>query len=212
MCIHCGAKFWMQEKDHNSSQTSPTFAMCYAGGKVYLPPLLEPPPYLLNLYTSSGSDAKSFRKNIRGYNSLLACTSFGANVDEQFQRAGVSNFQIHGQVYHRIGSLLPDKGHTLVFAQLYIYDTMHENENRYNIMRELNANILQHLTEMLDEYNPYIQNFHQARDVILAEETTYISMRIYSDQSQDPHHYNVPTASDVAAIMISDSYDIHLSN
>ncbi|RIA91507.1 hypothetical protein C1645_692614, partial [Glomus cerebriforme] len=119
---------------------------------------------------------------------------------------------IHDQVYHHIGSLLPDEGHTSVFAQLYIYDTMHENENRHNIMRELDANILQYLTEMLDECNPYIQNFRQARDVILAEETTYISMLIYSDRSRDPHRYNVPTASDVAAIMIGDGYDVHPSN
>src|SRR5688572_11468879 len=78
ICTHCGAKFWIDEKDHSSSQISPLFTMCCAGGKVNLPPLLKPPSYLLDLYTSSSSDAKSFRKNIRGYNSLLACTSFGA--------------------------------------------------------------------------------------------------------------------------------------
>ena len=60
ICIHCGAKFWIEEKDCNSSQTSPSFTVCCAGGKVNLPPLLELPSYLLNLYTSSTSDANSF--------------------------------------------------------------------------------------------------------------------------------------------------------
>ncbi|CAB5209709.1 unnamed protein product [Rhizophagus irregularis] len=26
--IHCGAKFWIDERNHNSSQTFPSFAMC----------------------------------------------------------------------------------------------------------------------------------------------------------------------------------------
>src|SRR3989337_4572996 len=67
-CTHCGAKFWLSEKDQKSTRTSPTFAMCCAGGRVSLPPLLKPPSYLLHLYTAAGSDANSFRKNIRSYN------------------------------------------------------------------------------------------------------------------------------------------------
>lgn len=37
---------------------------------------------LLELFTFSSSDAIYFCKNIRAYNSLLACSSFGANIDE----------------------------------------------------------------------------------------------------------------------------------
>jgi hypothetical protein len=171
ICVHCGAKFWIEEKDHSSNKTSPTFAVCCAGGKVSLQPLLKPPSYLLNLYTSSGPNANSFRKNIRGYNSLLACTSFGANIDEGFQRQGVSNFQIHGQVYHCIGSLLPENGQPPMFAQLYIYDTEHESRNRHNIMQDLDNNILLYLQNMLDTCNPYIKTFRQARDIILSNAT-----------------------------------------
>ncbi|CAG8726119.1 9883_t:CDS:1, partial [Funneliformis mosseae] len=59
-CIHCDAKFWMEEKNQNSSFAYPTFLTCCAHGKVRLPRLVELPPYLLNLYTSSNSDAISF--------------------------------------------------------------------------------------------------------------------------------------------------------
>ncbi|PKY52677.1 hypothetical protein RhiirA4_326788, partial [Rhizophagus irregularis] len=142
MCIHCGGKFWINERNQKSSQASPSFTICCAGGKVNLPPLLKPPSYLLDLYTLPGPIPNSFRKNIRAYNNLLACTSFGANIDERFQRQGISNFQIHGQVYHRIGSLLPEVGHSPMFAQLYIYDTEHENENRQSIIQDLNNDIL----------------------------------------------------------------------
>ena len=85
LCLHCNARFWMGEKDINSSQASPTFAVCCAGGKVKLPPLLIPPPYLMELYTSSGSEPNPFCGDIRAYNNLLAFTS---NVNDGFQRNG----------------------------------------------------------------------------------------------------------------------------
>jgi len=211
ICIHCGAKYWIEEKDRNSSRVSPTFTTCCAHGKVNLPPLVEPPSYLLNLYTSSDSDANSFRKNIRRYNSVLACTSFGANLDE-FQGQGISNFRIHGQVYHLIGSLLPKESHTPTFAQLYIYDTDHEIENRNNIIQGLDEDILQNLQNMLDETNPYIQNFRYVRDLIQTNVSDDILMIIHGDRTRDSRRYNSPTASEVAAIMIGDGHELHPSN
>ncbi|CAB4442942.1 unnamed protein product [Rhizophagus irregularis] len=114
-------KFKLDERNNNNSKSSPSFATCCAGGKVNLPLLLKPPSYLLNLYTSSDPNSSSFCKNIRAYNNLLACTSFGANIDEEFQRQGVSNFRIHGQIYHCIGSLLLEDDRPPMFAQLYIH-------------------------------------------------------------------------------------------
>ncbi|CAI2163948.1 7233_t:CDS:1 [Funneliformis geosporum] len=125
----------MDEKNQRSIQISSTFSVCCINGKVRLLPLLKPPLYLMNLYTSSESEANSFRKNVRSYNSLLAYTSFGANVNDEFQSKGVSNFSIHGQVYYLIGPLLPEEGQVLRFAQLYIYDTKHEIRNLLNFMQ-----------------------------------------------------------------------------
>ena len=125
----------------------------------------------------------------------------------------MSNFKIHGQIYHRIGSLLPDEGQNPVFAQLYIYDTDHENSNRLRVMRDLNAEILQSLQDMLDTYNPYIQNFRQVRDLLRnVGESAEISMQIYCDRSHDTCRYNVSATSDVAAVMVGDGYEIKPSN
>ncbi|CAG8561858.1 4656_t:CDS:2 [Racocetra fulgida] len=202
-CAYCEAKFWMKEKDHSSNQRSSTFATCCAHGKVCLPPLLELPSYLLNLYTSSESTANLFCKNIKKYNNVLACTSFGANIDE-FQGRGVFNFRIHGQVYHRIGSLLPEESHAPKFTQLYIYDTAHENQNRCNIMQDLDEGILQNLQNMLDQHNPYIQNFRQVRDIIQTDPTIEVSLLIHGDRTKDSRRYNISIASEVAAIMVGD--------
>src|SRR5581483_471329 len=196
ICLHCGAKFWMGERDQKSTKAFPTFAVCCAGGNVRLTPLLKPPPYLMYLYTSLESEANSFRKNIRGYNSLLACTSFGANVNNEFQRKGVSNFSVHGQVYHLIGPLLPEEGQPPKFAQLYIYDTENEIENRLNLMQDLDPTILQNLQDLLNTVNPYICVFRQARDIFQTSEVPNVSMVIYSDRTQDLRRYGAPTSSD----------------
>ncbi|RIA81270.1 hypothetical protein C1645_675349, partial [Glomus cerebriforme] len=210
-CIHCGAKFWMEEKNRNTSLASPAFSTCCAHAKVRLPRLIDPPPYLLNLYTSSDSDAVSFCKNIRRYNNVLACTSFGADINV-IAGQGISDFCIHGQVYHRIGSLLPEDGIQPKFAQLYIYDFEHENANRHNVMPDLDDAILRNLLNVLDECNPYIQNFRHVRDLIQTNVPDEIFMVIHADRTRDSCHYNAPSASEVAAIMFGDGHDLHASN
>ena len=70
-----------------------------------------------------------------------------------------------------------------MFAQLYIYDTEHENENQCSIMQDLGNDILQHLQNMLDECNPYIQNFRQVRNMVLSNATSEISMIIHNDRT-----------------------------
>src|SRR3954470_11782036 len=95
-----------------------------------------------------------------------------------------------------------------MYAQLYIYDTVHKTTNRCNIMQELDENILQGLQSMLHESNPYIQNFRQVRDIIQTNVTTNISMIIHGDRTKDPRRYNAATASDIAAIMVGDGYEL----
>jgi len=47
-------------------------------------------------------------------------------------------FILNGQNYHRIGSLLPEDGSKLKFAQLYIYDTENEMSNKTKHFRLVN--------------------------------------------------------------------------
>ncbi len=81
---YCDAKFWFNERNQKNTYASLTFTMCYTSDKVNLLPLLKPLLYLLYLYTLAGPEASSFCKNIRAYNSILACTSFAVKLDQQF--------------------------------------------------------------------------------------------------------------------------------
>jgi hypothetical protein len=108
--------------------------------------------------------------------------------------------------------LLPEKGHTPAFAQLYIYDSVHENENHHKIMQKLDENILQNLLNMLDECNLYIQNFRHIRDLIQTNVSDEIFMIIHGDRTRDSRRYNTSMASEVAAIMVGDSHELHMAN
>ncbi|KAM3290276.1 hypothetical protein P3S67_018565 [Capsicum chacoense] len=55
----------------------------------------------------------------------------GGKVDASvYQSKGPRTFRLFGQNHHKIGSLLPTEGSSPRFAQLYIYDTENEVDNR----------------------------------------------------------------------------------
>jgi hypothetical protein len=57
-------------------------------------------------------------------------------IDDVNQRGrGPQTLRIQGQTCHRIGTLLPEEGQTPKYAQLYIYDTENEIENRMKTFR-----------------------------------------------------------------------------
>ncbi|KAF1877359.1 hypothetical protein Lal_00038275 [Lupinus albus] len=68
---------------------------------------------------------------------------------------GPPTIRIQGQPCHRIGSMLPLPGQFPKFAQLYIYDTEHEIQNRMEGIRnnKVDPEVVVQLSKMLDENN-----------------------------------------------------------
>jgi len=65
---------------------------------------------------------------------MFAFTSLGGKVFSKLNNGnGPPQFILSGQNYHRIGSLLPEPGSAPKFAQLYIYDTQNEIQNRKKV-------------------------------------------------------------------------------
>lgn len=67
--------------------------------------------------------------------------------------------EYNGQIYHRIGSLVPNYGDSPKFAQIYFYDTDHELDNRYHNMTHLDRNLLGELQDMQNKINPFAKQF-----------------------------------------------------
>ena len=213
-CRKCGAMMWLDEKI-NKSARFPEFSTCCAKGKVILPPLQKLPSPLDILLTGNDSRSRLFKQNIRMYNSALSFTSIGVNVDQEVTgTSGVYTFRIHGEMYHRIGTLLPNSETPPQFAQIYIYDTDHELQNRSNATPNFNldSTILAELQQMLHDINPYVNIFRQAGNLLKQNPLLDLKLIITNNRTKDSRRYNTPSASEVAAIMIGDGQETENQN
>lgn len=142
-CMHCGAMFWYGEriKKDKKKRTNLSFSMCCQHGKVVLPLMHDPPPFLERMFFDKKAKAsQNFIDNIRQYNNMFAFTSMGGKVVNVNSRGGAPySFVLSGMNHHNIGCLLPPVGTQPVFSQLYIYDTENEVSNRITAVRYLNA-------------------------------------------------------------------------
>jgi hypothetical protein len=96
----------------------------------------------------------------------------GADVDKTINNGTAPYvFKINGAVHHRIGSLLPKPGLRPKFAQLYTYNTEHDESNRLGVFEsdgcasnQPDPEIAQSLLEMLNEHNSLVKAFRLARE------------------------------------------------
>ncbi|KAK7315487.1 hypothetical protein VNO77_34037 [Canavalia gladiata] len=197
------------EKRYNSACLK--FGMCCGQGKVKIPFLEKTPLKLLNLLQNDDSHNKYFIQNIRSFNMMFSFTSMGGTIDRKINDGnGPPMFVMNGENYHRIGSLLPLSGETPKFAQLYIYDTENEVRNKMNAVSMtsneclLNKSIVQDLKEMLDVGNPYAKVYRMVRDRFEDYGIANVKLRIMGKRGHDGRRYNLPTASEVAALIVGD--------
>ncbi|XP_058732948.1 uncharacterized protein LOC131604533 [Vicia villosa] len=209
-CCYCKAMMWYQERMHKSTHAAnPKFMMCCGNGKVELPMLRHPPEQLAKLlFDHESIVSRKFQQQIRLYNMMFAFTSPGAKIDNRFNNGrGPPTMRIQGQTCHRIGSLLPPQGQKPKFAQLYIYDTENEVENRMHGLRNkenIDENVVNQLSNMLYEFNPHAKSFQMAKQWLNSGETQNLKLRLISSRSTDGRVYNQPTVSEVAALVVGD--------
>ena len=185
------------------------FPLLWAG-KGSLPSLATPPELLIHLLTATDTRGRTFRDNIRAYNSALVFASFGVNLDEELANArhGVYTFRIHGVVHHYIGQLRPREGEAPSCAQIYIHDGTAEGEleSRSRHLGEASFPELRGLQVMLHEVNPYVTFFKQGVDLMKNIGDNIVRMIIRSDGTPDTHRYNALSAPEIAVIIPGDGY------
>lgn len=149
VCEHCSALTFSKESR----------GFCCSNGRKTLEQFNQPPPALLELFQTP-----NFRKNIRKYNQAFAFTSLGVAVDEDLAngRDGVYTFRIHGELCHRIGSLMPADGEPESYGQIYFLDANNQAERRGNIFQDLNNQTLIQIGAIMNEVNPFAQIFKNA--------------------------------------------------
>jgi hypothetical protein len=110
-----------------------------------LPPLAPPLEPLRRLLTGKETDAKDFHQHICSYNSALAFTFVGANLDTSVAQPGNYTYRLRDKLYHKMGSLLPQPSKARKFAQLYISDSHVELDGRMGNFGGLNRDNMQSL-------------------------------------------------------------------
>ncbi|GAU39679.1 hypothetical protein TSUD_320920 [Trifolium subterraneum] len=181
-------------------------------GDIEIVPYKRLPEPLHNLYHGQDRRSKFFLENIRSFNSMFAFTSMGGKINTSFNDGnGPPMFVLNGENYHQIGSLLPPPGKPPKFAQLYIYDTDNEISNRMaavgmkDDVLAFKSSIVKDIRESLDGCdNPYVRTYNTVRNTLHLQETPNVKLRILGKRGRDGRRYNLPTASEVAALIVGD--------
>ncbi|XP_029655167.1 uncharacterized protein LOC115228835 [Octopus sinensis] len=184
-----------------------TIGMCCSRGKVRLPVLDPPPKPLLTLLRNDTPSSRHFVDNIRRYNNVFQMTSFGTSGN--FNPTGyMPTFKVLGQVYHRMGSLLPSEGEDFKFLQIYFIDNHEEQSNRRCLAdSRLRGNIISSLQNMLQMCNTYISSF---RSVLRSTADEDCKVIIHADRTPANEHnrrYNAPTSNQVGILIVGQHYD-----
>jgi len=160
LCEFCQSKNFTKERPSDGK-----FTICCQKGRVNLEPIRRS-ELIENLMTGKHEESKNFMANIRSYNSSLAFVSMGAKIVPP-PGHGPYCFRIHGQIYHRTGTLIPENDEVKQFAQLYILDPTAASEER---MR-LNENqgclpaLMTELSTYMTQINPYAQAYKMLHEV-----------------------------------------------
>lgn len=192
VCLHCHALKFKNE--------SP--GMCCLNGKVSLPSPNEPPEPLRSYVSGNTALSKHFLTNIRKFNSAFQMTSFGAskviNVD------GYSpTFKIQGQIYHRIGSLLPGANDDSKFLQIYFMgDREIEMNQRCAVSHGVNHEIISNLQIFFHQYNNLIRLFKVALDRMPSDEYQIVIRADKTPTGEHKGRFNAPTIDEVAIVMV----------
>lgn len=73
-----------------------------------------------------------------------------------------------------------------------------------NDAAKFRATIVTDIKEVLDQYNPYAQTHRMLRDKISEANIPTMKLRILGKRSRDGRQYNLPTTSEVAALIVGD--------
>ncbi|CAN7029443.1 unnamed protein product, partial [Brassica rapa subsp. trilocularis] len=219
ICQYCDAKLWYSERLDRKTKTKkkPIFSLCCGQGQVKLPKLRESPLVIKQLLYGKDERSRYYQKNLRALNMLFSFTSLGGKVDRSIPNGvGPKTFTMQGENYHLMGSMKPDVGDSAKFSQLYIVDIETEVDDRDSVMSKYNTEadkskkqavrkqIIEDIIKVLDEVNPYVNQFRQARERLSMAPDEKFHMRIVSTREKDGRTYDTPTASEVAALIPGD--------
>ncbi|UYV72319.1 hypothetical protein LAZ67_9002625 [Cordylochernes scorpioides] len=121
-----------------------------------------------------------------------------------------TTFSIQGQVYHRIGSLMPSENQPSRFLQIYFIgndDDDIQTDRRCQQIQGVRRNIVQGLQRMLHQHNLLVQQFKTALENLPSDAYRVVVNADRTPPGQHPRWYNAPTANEVAVVLAGNQFD-----
>lgn len=193
ICRFCAAKCFRDESE----------GICCSKGKVR-PNLIEQIPNpILSYFSDDTTRCRKFVENLRAYNSCFQMTSFGVNNGEVVSDGYMPTFKIRGQIYHKIGSLLPQPESAPKFVQIYFMDNHDEEiDHRCDLFQNLDRNLVAELQQLLHDNNALIRSFKTSLDRLPSDEHRIVIRADRTPAGEHERRFNAPTVEEVAVIMI----------
>ena len=134
-------------------------------------------------------------------------TSFGASRIEQ--DVGFNSvFKVQGQIYHKMGSLLPVPSETPKFLQVYFMgDEQHEADQHDTNIAGLRRDIIVTLQRFLHEHNQLVQIFKAALDKMPADNYKVVIRADKRPIGEHERRFNAPQVKEVAVVIVDTEYD-----
>ena len=177
-------------------------SICCSNGKINLQPFPDPPPELKALISGSSDTSDHFLENIRLYNNCFQLTSMG--YTNATLNGWNPQFRVQGQVYHRIGSLLPATQNDHSFLQIYFMENGAASKRRCSLFQGLDPTIISDLQDMLHRHHSYVMQLKCAYEFARSNYDTYDIVICEEARPNGEHErrYNAPSSShDVAILM-----------
>ena len=196
-CPYCGALKWAGEAS----------GMCCSNGKVRSSSLQPPPELLESLMSGTTSRSKHFLENIRKYNSCFQMTSFGA-TNEVCEPSVMPIFKVQGQVYHRVGSLLPLPNEKPQFLQIYFMgDEQQEADQRCSYIPGVHHEIVMELQQMLHQHNSYVQVFKSSLERMPSDAYKVVIRADKKPTEEHARRFNEPLTHEMAIVIASNELE-----
>ncbi|UYV64029.1 hypothetical protein LAZ67_2006361 [Cordylochernes scorpioides] len=139
----------------------------------------------------------------------LHCTAFKYNGE----RLECAVLQVQGQVYHRIGSVLPPLNSDSrqlqpAFLQVFfIGDSSAEVATRHRNFPITKPHIVNILQDMLHRHNPYVHLFKASIEKMPSPDYKFVIMADKAPPGHHPRTFNAPTINEVAIVIVQENCD-----
>ncbi|XP_028966381.1 uncharacterized protein LOC114828011 [Galendromus occidentalis] len=133
-------------------------------------------------------------------------TSFGAT--EIMRDNFMPTFKVSGQIYHRVGSLLPLPEADHQFLQIYFMGNFDEQvDQRCRLHSGVNRDIVAALQAFLHQHNESVRLFTTASERMPEDDYVVVIRVDKTPSGENKHRFNAPYMNEVAIVIVGEEFN-----